>query len=123
MAVTTGVFRSAFDSVDEQDRSVTSGRATAVAHLLDRHGFGFDDLETGIPAAPALDELHADLHAQEIRHGLESHRHRTALVEFASGEVVGVFDNDEAAIAYALLHFGEEAGREYGNRLTWEAKL
>lgn len=120
--MTTGVFRSVLDPSTNRINSVRTGRTTAVAHLLDTHEFGFDDLETGVPAAPALDEIHADLHAQEIEHGLETHRHRTALVELASGEVVGVFDGEEEAVDYALLHFGEEAGREYGNRLTWEAQ-
>jgi hypothetical protein len=85
------------------------------AHVRDVHGFGFEDV--GVPLQPELEELHDELHDQEQRSGLPTHQHPWQLVEFHTGERVGpLFDSEALAQAWALEHFGPEAGKEYGPR-------
>lgn len=90
------------------------------SHLTERHGFGFDELETGTPDELILEEIHESLHRQESENDLSTHLHGVALIALHSGEPVEQFNNEKEAMSWATRRFGPEAGKEYRVALAWE---
>ena len=82
-------------------------------HLIARHEFGFNELETGIPDELILEEIPEDLHRQESENDLPTRHHLVALIALHSGESVKQFNNETEAMSWAVRRCRPEAGKEY----------
>lgn len=84
-----------------------------ITHLARGHGF---DLPSESPGVPGLEDIHDDLHSQEIRYNLPTHPHRWEAYRLTDDEILGVWDDETEAFFQLDQHFGSEAGKEWAVR-------